>query len=108
MECQPRSRHEDEGCDRPPRWPRDRRQEVSGKNVGMGKLLLILLIGTYVALSAAAQTKGPGFTVTKIGDGVYAALGDDGGPAGSNAGFIVGSSGVAVVDSFTAVAPAKD
>jgi glyoxylase-like metal-dependent hydrolase (beta-lactamase superfamily II) len=60
------------------------------------------------ALSTAAQTKGPGFTVIRIGDGVYAALGDDGGPAGSNAGFIVGNNGVAVVDTFTAIAPAKD
>src|SRR5262245_46094848 len=58
-------------------------------------------------LSAQTQTKGPGFTVTKIGDGVYAATGDDGGAAGSNAGFIVGSNGVAVVDTFTGVAPAK-
>ncbi len=46
--------------------------------------------------------------MTKIGEGVYAAIGDDGGPAGSNAGFIIGSTGVAVVDTFTAAAPAKD
>jgi glyoxylase-like metal-dependent hydrolase (beta-lactamase superfamily II) len=68
-------------------------------------LLLIVLLA--LALSASAQTKGPGFSVTKISDGVYAALGEDGGPAGSNAGFIVGKDGVAVVDTFTAVAPAK-
>jgi glyoxylase-like metal-dependent hydrolase (beta-lactamase superfamily II) len=59
-------------------------------------------------MSAQGQTKGPGFTVIRIGEGVYAALGVDGGAAGSNAGFIVGSNGVAVVDTFTAVAPAKD
>jgi cyclase len=59
-------------------------------------------------LLAGAQTKGPGFTVTKIGEGVYAAIGEDGGAAGSNAGFIVGSDGVLVVDTFTGVAPAKD
>jgi cyclase len=59
-------------------------------------------------LVAGAQTKGPGFTVTKIGEGVYAAIGEDGGAAGSNAGFIVGSDGVLVVDTFTGVAPAKD
>lgn len=74
----------------------------------MRNFLLIVLIIASAALSTAAQTKVPGFTVTKIGDGVYAALGDDGGPAGSNAGFIVGSNGVTVVDTFTAVAPAKD
>ena len=60
------------------------------------------------ALAISAQTKGPGFTVTKIGDGVYAAIGEDGGPAGSNAGFIVGSNGVAVVDTFTGVAAADN
>lgn len=74
----------------------------------MRKLLLIVLITGLTALSTAAQAKGPGFTVTRIGDGVYAALGEDGGAAGSNAGFIVGSNGVAVVDTFTSVAPAKD
>jgi len=76
----------------------------------MKKLLMtVLLMGLATGcLSTAAQTKGPSFTVTKIGDGVYAALGEDGGAAGSNAGFIVGSKGIAVVDTFTAVAPAKD
>jgi len=48
------------------------------------------------------------FTVKKIGEGVYAAIGTDGGKAGSNAGFIVGSNGVVVVDTFEAVAPARD
>ena len=76
----------------------------------MRKFLHFVLISGLMAaaLSTAAQTKGPGFTVTRIGDGVYAAIGDDGGPAGSNAGFIVGTGGVVVVDTFTAVAPAKD
>lgn len=76
----------------------------------MRKFLLIVLMGGLMAtaLSTAAQTKGPGFTVTRIGDGVYAAIGDDGGPAGSNAGFIVGTGGVVVVDTFTGIAPAKD
>src|SRR6478752_5173000 len=48
------------------------------------------------------------FTVKKIGEGVYAAIGTDGGKAGSNAGFIVGSNGVVVVDTFEGVAPARD
>ncbi len=72
------------------------------------KLVSISISVIVLGLSALAQSKGPGFTVSKIGDGVYAAVGQDGGPAGSNAGFIVGSKGVAVVDTFTAVAPAKD
>src|SRR5947199_843193 len=48
------------------------------------------------------------FTVKKVGEGVYAAIGADGGKAGSNAGFIVGSNGVVVVDTFEAVGPARD
>jgi cyclase len=76
----------------------------------MKKLLMtVLLMGLAAGcLSTTAQTKGPGFTLTKIGDGVYAALGEDGGAAGSNAGFVVGSKGVAVIDTFTTIAAAKD
>ncbi|HYJ91628.1 MAG TPA: MBL fold metallo-hydrolase, partial [Pyrinomonadaceae bacterium] len=77
-------------------------------DVMVKKVLWIVFAVGLLALSSSAQTKGPGFAVTKIGDGVYAALGEDGGVAGSNAGFIVGSNGVAVVDTFTGVAPAKD
>ena len=47
------------------------------------------------------------FTVKKIGEGVYAALGTDGGKAGSNAGFVVGSNGVLVIDTFTSAGPAQ-
>ena len=72
------------------------------------RYFLALLLTAFFAGSLSAQVKGPGFSVTKIGDGVYAALGEDGGAAGSNAGFIIGSNGVAVVDTFTAVAPAKE
>ncbi len=50
----------------------------------------------------------PDFIVKKIGEGVYAAIGADGGKAGSNAGFIVGTNGVVVVDTFEDVAPARD
>src|ERR1051326_232605 len=49
----------------------------------------------------------PDFTVKKIGEGIYAAIGADGGKAGSNAGFVVGSNGVLVIDTFTGVEPAK-
>jgi glyoxylase-like metal-dependent hydrolase (beta-lactamase superfamily II) len=50
----------------------------------------------------------PDFTVKKIGDGVYAAITRDGGKSGSNAGFIVGSNGVLVVDTFVSPAAAKE
>ena len=75
------------------------------KKLSVSTLLSVALL---LCSSISAQIKGPGFTVTKIGDGVYAALGEDGGAAGSNAGFIVGKDGVAVVDTFTSVAPAKE
>lgn len=54
------------------------------------------------------QSSHTGFTVKRIGDGVYAALGTDRNPAESNAGFIIGSDAVAVVDSFEDVGPARD
>jgi len=44
----------------------------------------------------------------KIGDGVYAAVSPDRSKGGSNAGFVVGSNGVLVVDTFQDVAPARD
>ncbi|MGC2695669.1 MAG: MBL fold metallo-hydrolase [Candidatus Angelobacter sp.] len=50
----------------------------------------------------------PDFTVKKVAEGVYAAIGADGGKAGSNAGFVVGSNGVLVIDTFEDVAPARD
>jgi cyclase len=67
---------------------------------------LILSLLLFSSLAVAADT--PDFTIKKLGDGVYAALGVDGGKAGSNAGFIVGSNGVLVVDTFTDVAPARE
>lgn len=73
----------------------------------MSKIIAILIL-LFATISVAAQTKGPAFNITKIGEGVYAALGVDGGAAGSNAGFIIGKDGVAVVDTFTSVAAAKD
>ncbi|HSM84500.1 MAG TPA: MBL fold metallo-hydrolase, partial [Candidatus Limnocylindrales bacterium] len=58
--------------------------------------------------SLALCAQNPDFTLKKVGDGVYAAIGADGGKAGSNAGFIVGENGVVVVDTFEDVAPARD
>jgi cyclase len=72
------------------------------------RLIFPFCVLAMSVLPAYSQTKGPGFTVTKIGEGVYAAISEDGGAAGSNAGFIIGSNGVVVVDTFTAIAPAKD
>jgi glyoxylase-like metal-dependent hydrolase (beta-lactamase superfamily II) len=60
----------------------------------------------FSLLTASAQN--PDFTVKKISEGVYAAIAVDRGRAGSNAGFIIGTNGVVVVDSFEDVAPARD
>src|SRR5262249_9557788 len=62
---------------------------------------------TLAALTAySADT--PDFTVKKSGEGIYAAIGADGDKAGSNAGFVIGSNGVVVIDTFEDVAPARD
>ncbi|HMF89310.1 MAG TPA: MBL fold metallo-hydrolase [Candidatus Angelobacter sp.] len=66
--------------------------------------LFCVLVFSSLALRAEAQD----FTIKKLGDGVYAALGVDGGKAGSNAGFVVGTNGVLVVDTFTDPAAARD
>ncbi|MEW6729928.1 MAG: MBL fold metallo-hydrolase [Acidobacteriota bacterium] len=61
-----------------------------------------------IEYNAKVDTNNTGFTITKIGDGIYAAIGGDDDPAESNAGFIIGNNGVVVVDTFEDVAPAKD
>src|SRR5215472_4376724 len=66
--------------------------------------LLCALFLSSVAFAADA----PDFTIKKLAEGVYAAVSPDGSKAGSNAGFIVGSNGVVVVDTFVDVAPARD
>ena len=60
-----------------------------------------------LALAGAALAQSPDFAIKKVGDNVYAAIGVDGGKAGSDAGFIVGDKGVLVVDTFTTVEAAK-
>src|SRR5215467_6150876 len=71
------------------------------------RLITLLTCALWFPLSAFAADA-PDFSVKKIGEGVYAAISPDGSKAGSNAGFIVGSTGVLVVDTFVDVAPAKD
>jgi cyclase len=58
--------------------------------------------------SRRVEVDDPGFTIERIGNGVYAAVGGDDEPAISNAGFIVGSNGVVVVDTFEDVTPARE
>ncbi|HEV7522566.1 MAG TPA: MBL fold metallo-hydrolase [Candidatus Angelobacter sp.] len=68
--------------------------------------VLLLAVISFSATTVFADSAD--FIVKKIGDGVYAAIGADGGKAGSNAGFIIGSNGVVVVDTFEEVAAARD
>jgi cyclase len=67
---------------------------------------LLLALVSFSSITALADTAD--FTVKKLAEGIYAAIGSDGGRAGSNAGFIIGSNGVVVVDTFEDVAPARD
>jgi cyclase len=69
---------------------------------------IVLAFPVFLLALAAYSADAPDFTVKKIGEGVYAAIGADGGKAGSNAGFVIGSNGVAVIDTFEDVAPARD
>src|SRR6185369_11691573 len=64
---------------------------------------LLLLV---LSASVAAQTAN--FTLKEVGKGVYAAIAVPGGKAGSNAGFVIGSNGVLVVDSFVDPVAAQD
>jgi glyoxylase-like metal-dependent hydrolase (beta-lactamase superfamily II) len=77
---------------------------ISGMRTRTAALLLTLFFLSTFAFSADTAD----FTIKKIGEGVYAAIGSDGGKAGSNAGFIIGSNGVVVIDTFEDVAPASD
>ena len=62
----------------------------------------------FLLTAFAASQENPDFTIKKIGDGVYAAIGSDSGKAGSNAGFIIGENAVLVVDTFEDVLPAQN
>src|SRR5258708_290643 len=64
---------------------------------------LLLIISFFTAGARAAD-----FTIKKMGEGVYAAIANEGGKAGSNAGFVIGSDGVLVVDTLQDAGVARD
>lgn len=68
--------------------------------------LLMFLFFLLPALSPAADP--PAFTLHQVGPGVWAAISPDGGKAGSNAGFVIGDNGVAVIDSFIDAGAAQE
>lgn len=77
---------------------RDRRWRL----VVAGAALLACTPRFVAASAAAAEPTGaqPPFRLQSLGHGVWAAIATPHGSAGSNAGFIVGSTGVLVVDTF--------
>jgi cyclase len=63
---------------------------------GLAAALVILAGLSGLPASAAV----PDFQLQKIGNGIWAAIVNDEGPAGGNAGFVIGDDGVAVIDTF--------
>lgn len=59
------------------------------------------------SLLAAAEEPKPFFTLHEVGPGAFAAVAVPGSGAGSNAGFVIGDDGVAVVDTFQSADAAK-
>src|SRR5579871_4361331 len=62
-------------------------------------LALLMLTATAVATLAQTTETLP-FTLKPLGHGVYAAIDDEKGDAGANAGFVIGDDGILVVDTF--------
>jgi cyclase len=67
---------------------------------------IVLLLGLTFPQFAEVKTRSyvlkaeDDFTVTKVTDGVYAAVAKAGGIASGNAGFVIGDEGVLIVDTF--------
>ncbi|MGH9487712.1 MAG: MBL fold metallo-hydrolase [Terriglobales bacterium] len=62
---------------------------------------------TFLAIAAVGQAPRTYFQLHRLAPGVFAAIDAPHSPAGSNAGFIIGSDGVVVVDTFESVDAAK-
>ena len=69
------------------------------------KAVILLCVLFFASFAFCADA--PDFAVKKIGEGIYAAIAADDGKAGSNAGFVVGSNGVVVIDTFEGIEPAR-
>jgi cyclase len=67
------------------------------KTTAVSRVLAGVCLATTIASAAGEPVH---FTLQRLGEGVYAAVAKKGGGAGSNAGFVIGEDGVAVVDTF--------
>ncbi|HWO02651.1 MAG TPA: MBL fold metallo-hydrolase [Blastocatellia bacterium] len=63
-------------------------------------LIGVLVMGAVGVAQPAPTKAADDFQLVKVGEGIYAAIAKPGGLASGNAGFIVGDSGVLVVDTF--------
>jgi len=68
----------------------------------------IKAVVSFLLLAVLVPAFGADFTIKTIGEGVYAAIATDDGKAGSNAGFVIGSDSVLVVDTFQDAGVARD
>jgi cyclase len=69
--------------------------------------LSLLFCFCVTVASAQTQSAQPPFELKLIGPNIWAAIDDAKGDSGANAGFVVGDSGVAVIDTFENEAAAK-
>lgn len=74
-------------------------------------IIVLAAFGAFVSAPLRAQTSPPAdtlpFTLKPLGHNVYAAIAAPKGQAGSNSGFIIGETGVLVVDTFVQEGAAK-
>ncbi|HEV2387598.1 MAG TPA: MBL fold metallo-hydrolase [Candidatus Acidoferrales bacterium] len=74
----------------------------------MRKRTLLMFFLALLAAASLAAAGEPALALHQVGAGVWAAISPDGGTAGSNAGFVIGDDGVAVIDSFINPAAAQE
>src|SRR5271170_661766 len=69
--------------------------------------LKLVLAALLTLMSWPLCGAAPDYRLQKIGNGIWAAIVNDEGLAGGNAGFVIGDNGVLVIDTFQDPRPAK-
>src|SRR5579859_1780439 len=64
------------------------------------RIVFLFLLASAAAAATAQTSETLPFTLKPLGHGVYAAIDDEKGDSGANAGFVIGEDGVAVIDTF--------